>query len=399
MSFCLVIVPVTLAKLRVATLYRYSVSPATSRSAGGHGHSTPIMSTAQAVSAAGATQMLKEAQALLSESRAILSELRKIASEFKTTSQSILKEMRAMSRDGPNAVRTLRPDRPVAVDLSLLDFDTEEQRTLAVHNACSGARNHPAVPNPVTELVNHSLIDFTDDSTCDHPSLVSRVPTVLQSISSTDDTTLTHALKVESGIRGARRYTIPELLSHRAYASSIDDIEGSMMLKEISNKTTISESVPKVIWTLRLPFATRTLKRGNSYMTSQLLEISVFERLVDGQWKIPRTLAICSTQRMADSVIEKMEKCLAEAASRHPEIDRGWGVAVAHDRTDIGQILQESSAFASNEKPLMVCSPKYAVDFLTAEIDQVYWLNVKTAGMEDLLKAFKHCNNIISKPP
>lgn len=56
-----------------------------------------------------------------------------------------------------------------------------------------------------------------------------------------------------------------------------------------------------------------------------------------------------------------------------------------------------SSEFISGEKPVMVCSPSRAVDFLAANVTQVLWLNLKPEGMVDLLKAFGSCEETLTK--
>lgn len=45
----------------------------------------------------------------------------------------------------------------------------------------------------------------------------------------------------------------------------------------------------------------------------------------------------------------------------------------------------------------MVCSASYAADFLTADVTQVWWLNLRLEGMIDLLQAFEACEESLIK--
>ena len=262
---------------------------------------------------------------------------------------------------------------------------------------------------PVTPLGNVSLLDMADEALetlpralIPHKSAESRH----QSRQALADNRPLSARSVPDHImhadfidhrQEARTYSVAELLTYRNASHNDSSTKWPAISQEVFETTAAPESTPKVIWTFKFPFASKTLKRGDSYMTPQLLEINVYEQVIDGRWQIPRTIVICSTKPIMQYAIAKLERCVAQTALRRPDGDIGDGVAVVHGDMDLDDILCASMEFINKDKPLMVCSQRYAVDFLTADIAQVYWLNVKMAGMDGLLQAFGECERKLSQ--
>ena len=335
---------------------------------------------------------------MLSESKTVLAEFRKCVSEFNATSGTIFQELHALRGCASDASGSQRTDHHVPeTQQSLLNFEEETQQSLSISLESTSQHQariavHALPPDyegflgPLVQLETRDLLSDGQTYTSSTEDLNS------EKASTGRHSTLEHDAV------SPRKYTIPELLTYQPPAGHVDHIALKNMLKDVYDTSAITpRPTPRIRWALKFPFADKGLRRGDSYLIPQLLEINLIEKLVEGHWEIPRTVVICSTQRMTECAIETLEKSAADITSRHPDTNLGNGVAVVSETVLKMQISQASADFISGEKPIMVCSPSYAADFLAAEVTQVWWLNLRLEGMIELLQAFEACEESLIK--
>lgn len=348
-----------------------------------------------------ARAFLQGAQAILSESKTVLAEFRKCVSEFNATSRTILQELHAWRRSPSDASGSQRTEHHVAeTRQSLLDFAINEEETqqspsvsLESTSQHQGWTKVHALPPGYEDLVQLETPDLLSDGLSDGQAYTSST----EDLNSEKAPTGRH-FTLERDAVSPRKYTISELLTYRLPAGHVDRTAWESMLKDVCDTSAITpRQTPKIRWALKFPFTDRGLRRGDSYLIPQLLGINLIEKLVEGHWEIARTIVICSTQRMTECAIETLEKIVSEITSRPPEANLGNGVAVVCDIVLKKQISRASTDFISRQKPVMVCSPSYAADFLAADVTQVLWLNLRLEGMVDLLQAFEACEESLIK--
>ena len=327
---------------------------------------------------------------LLMQTMELLQEIKNIAIDLKSTSHTMQRQLLELKALSNGAYQGQPAQRSASVTSSHHLYQNDNDLPPpSVHHAHRVVRQTSRLDSPgladghvdtrsafpasreVTTSINKNDDSSTIlETTKDAPLTTASMPVNSQS---TNDIAINN-----------NKYTVAQLLECRPTPTE-DDILPKW--KEALVK--FLRPPPSIRWTLSFPFASRYLIRGDSYMTPQLLKIDVQEKLVDGQWQIPRTVIICSTTLMVQHAEMKLKRCVSGSAARHPEIDFGEGLSVAVGNDQ--EILEASTPFIHKERPLIICTPKDAGDLLTADIDQVWWLNVKMPGMSDLLDGFQAC--------
>ena len=79
-------------------------------------------------------------------------------------------------------------------------------------------------------------------------------------------------------------------------------------------------------------------------------------------------------------------KTVSAITSRQPDANLGFDGLVVCDIVLKKQISRGPTNFISGQKPVMVCLPSYAADFLAADVTQLLWMNLRSEGMIKLLQ-------------
>ena len=266
---------------------------------------------------------------MLSESKTVLAEFRKGVSEFHATSRTILQELRALKEGASDASGSQRTDHHVPETQQFLS-DSEEEKQPSPSVSLESTSQHPAwtemhaLPPDHSDLLGPLVHLETRDLLSDEQAYTSSIDD-----SSSEKASTGRHSTLERDADSPRKYTIPELLTYRPPTGHVDHTAWKSMLKDICNTSAITpRPTPRIRCTLRFPFTDRGLRRGYGYLIPQLLEINLIEKLVEGHGEIPRTVVICSTQRMTECAVETLAKSVSDITSRHPNTNLGNGVAV-----------------------------------------------------------------------
>ena len=174
-----------------------------------------------------------------------------------------------------------------------------------------------------------------------------------------------------------------ETLNTRTSTRTVDSSTWQSYLETLNRRTSTrnapaeSLSPPNnITWRLSYPFLDPRIHR-KSYLRNQIHPLDIRARPdADGRLNIPRTLIIASTDPIIHAAASKASNSLIhlDDVCRDRHIDHL--AAQIHSKKDADDAQFASESFLSDAAHIIVCPHAFAKDLLSAQVQEVYWLNV-----------------------